>query len=456
MLNKREFTILLAVAIIISSHSVFAQNSDIDSLLLKVTLNKESGGTTRFMGVSSDEGGEFKLYVENVPGVKLSEDNFVLETFEKKQVGVEFSTEGLEPGIYVGSIAVENAREISKIPVIFEIESAEVLFDMNVEIPVQFREVKQGENIIAQVKIFDLTSASDTGLGPSRIKMDYYIYSLDGDALSSENEDLVVDRQATVTKSQALPFDIQEGDYIFIAVASYEKSIGIASSLFKVGVEAEPSPFYETSNFIFFIIIGAFMLFFLVGISFFSYLVHDRNKLVTEMQSYNKEALDKQRELILAQMKVLENKRPDDVKESKREVENKIFELKNKQNERLNEFKQLQKQGKIKELNERLAELKKKEQTNLLFESRIGGLSLKELRSIMNELKKIKELMANIKETANIKKINFQDISAQIRRLEYQKSLLEDAYAKGFVHKDSYLVGKTKLNSLIHHLKKRL
>ena len=71
-----------------------------------------------------------------------------------------------------------------------------------------------------------------------------------------------------------------------------------------------------------------------------------------------------------------------------------------------------------------------------------------------------KRLVSSVKEwnqkIVDIKKIKFSDIGKEIRKLEYKKSLLEIAYKKRYIKKDSYEEGKRRVDLLIKKLKKRL
>jgi hypothetical protein len=71
-----------------------------------------------------------------------------------------------------------------------------------------------------------------------------------------------------------------------------------------------------------------------------------------------------------------------------------------------------------------------------------------------------KRLKGNVKywneKVVDIKRIRLSDTAKEISKLNYQNNLLERAYGKGYVKKDSYDTGRKKINSLIRELKKRL
>jgi len=393
--NACRFSIcfLVVVLIILFMQSIVAaQGLEASSVLLKVSLNK-GDSVTKFISISSDEGGLFELSAENIPGVVLSEVEFNLEPFEQNQVGIQFSTGGLSPGVSVGRVRIDNMDEVSIIPIIFEVESEDVFFDANLNIPAQFTQLEPGESLIAQLTIFDLTE----GLGPTTVDIEYLFYSLDGNVLSSETENIVVDGQTTFTKTVTLPFDIEPNDYIYTAVIRYGSSVGTSSSLFNVVEEPSLSPGgIIGSNFVFVILIAAFLIIFLSGIGFFSYLVHDRNKLIVDLRKYNAVELSKQRELLLGQVKVFKSEKSGHIGEIKREARRRISELKAKHNERLNAFRKLRKKGNIKDMKRKLVEAK--EEAKKSFDMEIKARLEQEKKKLLDT-----------------KKIKFGNISEEIR-----------------------------------------
>ena len=60
------------------------------------------------------------------------------------------------------------------------------------------------------------------------------------------------------------------------------------------------------------------------------------------------------------------------------------------------------------------------------------------------------------KKLSNVKKIKFSDINKEIGKLQYQKSLLENARQKNYITEKSYRNGTRKIEELIKKLKKRL
>lgn len=60
------------------------------------------------------------------------------------------------------------------------------------------------------------------------------------------------------------------------------------------------------------------------------------------------------------------------------------------------------------------------------------------------------------KRIIDIRKVKSGDISREIKKFEYKKSLLEIAYKKGYIKKEAYKEGKRRVDLLIEKLKKRM
>jgi hypothetical protein len=77
---------------------------------------------------------------------------------------VIFDASKLEPGIYVGSIRVSSAKETTYIPIILEVDSEDVFFKGTLDIPPQYNKIAAGDKLLAQFKVFDLTSGGTSNL----------------------------------------------------------------------------------------------------------------------------------------------------------------------------------------------------------------------------------------------------------------------------------------------------
>lgn len=379
-----------------SAYGVFDSSGTRGSLettqvLLKVSL-KGDGTTSRTIGLSSDRGGEVKIEVVNVPGIVLSANSLLLDIDEKKEIDLVFYSKGLEPGVYVGKIMVLSEEGELFIPVIFEVESLDVFFDVNLEIPPQYNNLKPGDKLLVQLKFFDLTSGgTNSGLGSTNVNTEYVLYNFEGEAISSETESIVVDKQASASKSVNLPEYMEEGQYVFAAIARYSNSVGVSTKLFSVSnPEEERTGFVglDNLNLMFVLVLGIFVAFFLGVIFLFVYIVRDRDKMLMQLRRYNSFELNRQEKLLLAQGRVLKTRKQGDYREIKREISEKVRALKDKQKARFREFKNLSKAGNTKEMVRKLNKWRVEGYNTTGLEYRLKKISVNDMKKMMKEWKR--------------------------------------------------------------------
>ncbi len=283
MLMKRG---IIAVLIVLSSIMFFplvsAHHCEIatNHLPLKVSIVADSF-TIRNFSLTSEYGGLFSLE-STVQGVQLTQEEDLFDKQETKQFSAYFNGSGLEPGVYTGWIGSTNRKERFHIPVIFEVESKGLFFDINLEIPPVYTEVNPGEKVIAQAKIFDLVSRNDSQkLGATSVDLSYMVYKIHGGEISSSSETIVVDKNTETTLSLDISEDIDCDEYVFVAKVTHGNSVGVASRFFVVSL---PESFAERSlsdsdHSIFLIIVGILVIIIIALIVlFFAFMKHERSE----------------------------------------------------------------------------------------------------------------------------------------------------------------------------------
>ena len=381
--------VAFSVYAIVPSGYVVKADVEVDSILLKLSV-KQGDFVEKSFTISSERGGEFNVEVLNLEGVDISEHDFSLQKGESRKINAEFNSSSLSAGVYAGSIKITSENEISYLPVIFEVESEDIFFDVNLDIPPQYNEIAPGGKLLAQVKIFDLTG--NGGLGPSTVNLDYNVYRTDGSVLSSESESVVVASQLQISKTVSFPENAKEGDYVFAVVAKYKSSVGTSTRLFRIAQEKtngnKSLGLSSDFDWKFFSILAVILIFFLGIIVVFIYLIKDRDKLVLELYKHNDSEMKRQRELLLAQEKFIRKKGLAKPAVIKREIKKKIKHLKARHKKRVKEFRKLRKKGDIKEMKRRLDEWKKRGYNTLALEYKLNALGSKDMKKLMNEWKK--------------------------------------------------------------------
>ena len=379
------FLILALVLLVSGAH---AQNVEVNSVLLKLSLH-QGDIIDKIISVSSRAGGFFTLEFSGMTGVSVNETSFSLEADESKDVAVHFDARNLQPGIRIGVMNVRSEKEILTIPIIFEVESPDTLFDVNLDIPPQYKEVSAKDKLVAQVKLFDLTSGgTSSGLGPTRVDTDYYIYDSSGKIISSESENFVVDSQSQITKTFSFPPDLAPGEYVLGVSVRYRSSLGIATSIFTI---IPPKNLFFSLDFggsaEFYFIIGLFV-FVLVFLLLFVYIVRTRDKLIVEMRRYHSLEANQLRQLLLAQKQILSRRKPHLISSVKHEVREKIALMRKEHSNRKRTLEKLRNQGNVKVMRQKIKKWKQEGYNAALLDYRLKGFSVNEMKSLLRQWNK--------------------------------------------------------------------
>ncbi len=389
MLGKNNL-IILGFVFLLSFNLVSAlEGFESNNLLLKLSL-KEGDESIKSINLMSDKTEKVSLEVLEIPGVVLEESSIELKAGTSNDVKVYFQSEGIRPGVYVGNIKLSDSEKVHFIPVIFEVESKSLFFDVNLDIPPHYSEISSGEKIVAQVKVFDLVAGGgiQQGLGAVSVDIEYLLFDSKGNLMSSESDSIIVNKQAQVTKSVTFPEKTASGDYVFAAIVKYGESVGSSSQIFSVKSPSQGLDGFSFGNSSLLAFMGLVALFFIGLILLFIYLIHDRDKLILDLQKYNKNEFARQRDLILAQSKLVKSKKGVNKKEVDKEVRAKIREIKNNQNERVRELKVLRNKGDSKGMEQKIKEWKIKGYNVSPLEYKLKGLSADEMKKIMEKWKK--------------------------------------------------------------------
>jgi uncharacterized membrane protein len=360
------------------------------SVLLKFSLNKGES-LAKNITFSSGEGGIVDLSLEGIPGgVSLGEESVSLDNGEEKSIAVYFNSTSVGEGAYVGNIKIAGKDGEKMIPVIFEVESRDVFFDGNLEIPSKYSNIAPGGQMTVQLNVFDLLAGGRTsgGLGSSSVDVEYSVHDLYGNTLISEKENFVVDTKVTVSKTISFPEDMKEGQYVFSTVINYRSSIGVATDVFTVSKGRSGELFNISGGLSDSMIILLFFGFiFVVLILFFVYIIHDRDRLVMELRRYNAQELEVGRQLMREQEKVAESQGQSG-SVIKREIESKIRGIKKRQEKRVREFKELHKRGSVDDMRKRLDKWKKQGYDTTLMEYKLKALNNRQMKEILERWKR--------------------------------------------------------------------
>ncbi|MSS75073.1 hypothetical protein EXS73_02580 [Candidatus Pacearchaeota archaeon] len=336
---------------------VSADTLEAHNLLLKISTYQEES-FNRTVTFSSTSGGSFTVTLQGITnGVTLPVDSFMLEPGQSKPLTLSFDTSSLKPGVVVGLLLVRGKTAVASVPLVLEIETKDVFFDANLDIPPQYTEVHPGEKVVAQIKVFDLTSGGGTsqGLGPTNVLLHYAIVDSTGKQISAESETVSVDTTTQITQALGFPDTMPPGDYVFYVTATYKSSVGSSSHLFKIiasekGLAALTSGDSQT-----YVIVGVFVIFFLGMVFFFIYLLRDRDSLILELHKLNASDYHRQRSFIQAQARVLVHKKGKSLAPL---VKHELARVKQTHHQRVIQLKALKQKGDVQAMKRQLAHWK--------------------------------------------------------------------------------------------------
>ncbi len=162
--------------------------------------------------------------------IRIHEDYFELTAGESKTILLDFiAREDSFPGLYLGKIIVSSEGVEEEILVAVNVNSKNALFDVIVEIPDNFLQIFPGEDVIANIKLFEIEK-----IGKVDVIIEYGIKDRGGNLITSEKETIAVESQANFVKSLKTPKDVEEGDYLFYINVEYNGQIASASEWFSI------------------------------------------------------------------------------------------------------------------------------------------------------------------------------------------------------------------------------
>jgi len=170
--------------------------------------------------------------------IKINETEFYMNPKESKEIEVNFiTTNNTLPELYIGKIFVMVEDTQKEILVAIEVESKVSLFDIKMKIPNKYKYVLPGEEVLAQIELYNIGSDEKVD-----VSLNYIIKDDKGNEIVMDHDTLAVGTTTSFTKKVQLPKDLTFGEYVFYVKLTYEDKTASASSWFNVG-KAPTIPF---------------------------------------------------------------------------------------------------------------------------------------------------------------------------------------------------------------------
>ncbi|MBI2559199.1 hypothetical protein HYW20_07805 [Candidatus Woesearchaeota archaeon] len=191
----------------------------------KETLNIKNTGTSIFdLTANLNSLKEFLISpAESIITVPLNPS-------DEKSIELVFKAgENIKPDVYPGRIILKGPSVEKEVIVVVEVDSAQPLFDIDVDVLPDSKQAFPGQDILMEVNLFNVR-----GFGRVDVTVEFLIKSLDGEVLAAEEETLAVETQAKFTRALLVPSDLKPGTYVAFVKVNYGDSIGTSSDLFEV------------------------------------------------------------------------------------------------------------------------------------------------------------------------------------------------------------------------------
>ncbi|VVB82383.1 Nucleoporin autopeptidase [uncultured archaeon] len=206
--NKNELKIGITKGSIITE-SIIVTNT----LKSKISINLKERGLDQFLILNSS--------------------NIELGPKESKKISFDIiAREDVIPNLYLGKIILNEDGGLTQKEVflVIEVESKGALFDTTVTIPDLYSNVYPGQEILAEVKLYNLGL-----IKRADVSLEYTIKNEEtGETLSTQNETIAVETQASTIKEIRIPKDAKIGRYILYVKTTYDEKVSSSSAEFNI------------------------------------------------------------------------------------------------------------------------------------------------------------------------------------------------------------------------------
>jgi hypothetical protein len=206
--------------------------------------------------------------------IRFNETEFYLNPKESKEINVDFIvSDDIPPDLYLGKIIATIEGTQKEILVAIEVESKSSLFDIKMSIPTKFQYVLPGEDILAQVELYNLGSQ-----GRTDVLLDYIIKDNEGNEIIQEHDTVAVETSTSFIKDIKIPENLAFGKYIFYVRVNYNDKVASASAWFNVG----KIEFYKSKIFLYILAIIFIVLVLLIVFIIYKIRKNKKNSKLTK------------------------------------------------------------------------------------------------------------------------------------------------------------------------------
>lgn len=147
---------------------------------------------------------------------------------ETKTLALNFLAE--EEGVYAGNLLFSADGYEKRLPVVVEVESSNIAFDIQVTLSAYNTELQPGEDALFGITIYDLNGGDQS----QSVDISYRLTDFSGKVLYSDMENYAFTGQTSLVKVISLPEDLEKGSYLLAVEGKMEGDVATSSYLLKV------------------------------------------------------------------------------------------------------------------------------------------------------------------------------------------------------------------------------
>src|SRR3989344_3812933 len=123
-------------------------------------------------------------------------------------------------------------------------DSSKQLFDVDINVLPEYKQVRQGDKILIQNVLFNLR-----GFGAGDVNVKYSIKDNKGNVIAAQEESVYIETQAKFIRELVIPEEIKAGIYVaFVEASSNGTIVGTGSDTFEVKAKFK-EPYYQQLKF---------------------------------------------------------------------------------------------------------------------------------------------------------------------------------------------------------------
>jgi hypothetical protein len=177
---------------------------------------------------------EFQLSLD-LDMLNLSEENFILGPQEEKDIILIIKVpQDIEPEIYTGNVIITakegNRTKTEKINVVVAVSEEKKLFDLKVNVPPEYKSVKAGDSVLAEIEIYNLGITQEE----VDVELRYSLRDLDNNIIQEGSKTIAVHTTASDVLRLDVPKNTKKGRYIFAVDVVYDSQKAFSIDDFNV------------------------------------------------------------------------------------------------------------------------------------------------------------------------------------------------------------------------------